>query len=139
MSGPPRIPIAMRMKRNSKQVGSCSVWQGTTAGRGYPNMGRGGHRAGMMYAHRAAWELTNGPIPEGMEIHHKCENKKCINPKHMELVTPAEHYARHRKPYCSAGHRFTPDNTFYRADNGARGCIECRRLYMQRYYLKRKP
>lgn len=41
------------------------------------------------YAHRVAWELTNGPIPEGLLIRHKCRGK-CVNPRHLELGTHAE-------------------------------------------------
>ena len=43
---------------------------------------------GKMYtAHRLAWELTNGPIPEGMLILHKCDNRKCCNIEHLYCGT----------------------------------------------------
>ena len=41
-------------------------------------------------AHRLAWILTNGPIPEGMQIRHKCDIRNCCNPAHLELGTHAD-------------------------------------------------
>jgi len=41
--------------------------------------------------HRITYELINGPIPEGKELHHTCFNKWCCNPDHLQAVTHAEH------------------------------------------------
>ena len=40
------------------------------------------------YAHRLAWELTNGQIPAGAYVDHMCYTPHCINPAHLRLVTP---------------------------------------------------
>lgn len=40
-------------------------------------------------AHRVAWELTHGPIPDGMVVRHRCQGK-CVNPNHLELGTRSE-------------------------------------------------
>ena len=42
-------------------------------------------------AHIIAWEHTNGEIPEGMEVNHKCSNRACFNPDHLELMDGSEH------------------------------------------------
>lgn len=47
-------------------------------------------------AHRFAYETLVGRIQEGMHIHHMCQHPGCVNPAHLEQVTPAEHSARHR-------------------------------------------
>lgn len=41
-------------------------------------------------AHRVAWNFTNGPIPEGMDIDHRCANRKCVRPDHLRVVTRSQ-------------------------------------------------
>lgn len=51
--------------------------------------------AGVRYvAHRYAYVLLVGPIPDGHELDHLCENQRCVNPAHVEPVTPDEHGRR---------------------------------------------
>lgn len=137
--GPKRIPVAIRLERNSIALANgCRVWTGNCLPRGYPVMGRGGHGNGNMYAHRAAYELKHGPIPPHTDVHHTCENKHCINPAHMVLVARDQHKKLyHNLPHCPRGHEFTADNTYFRSDNGARTCKQCRADYMRKYYLTR--
>jgi hypothetical protein len=56
-----------------------------------------------------AWEIANGPIPDGMTVDHLCRNRLCQNPGHLEIVTRAENTRREmdsrpRNTHCSRGH-----------------------------------
>lgn len=52
---------------------------------GYVRIWIGGRRRVLSHVH--AWELVNGPKPADMELDHRCRNRWCRNPKHLELVT----------------------------------------------------
>ena len=49
------------------------------------------------FAHRWFYEVMVGPIPEGLCIDHVCENKRCVNPEHLEPVTNRENLRRWRE------------------------------------------
>ena len=69
--------------------GECRIWTGHIDDGGYGRVSdrpRGSNRP----AHVVSWELTNGPIPEGMVIDHRCWNRACINPDHLRLATRTE-------------------------------------------------
>lgn len=79
-----------------RKTDSCWEW---TAARGWnngvPNSGYGQynvHRKGV-YAHRYAWEITNGPIPEKTLVLHKCDNPICVRPDHLFLGTHNDNMA----------------------------------------------
>jgi hypothetical protein len=73
---------------------SCWLW---TAAAGYGGYGTFQFDGKNGTAHRFAYVLFNGPIPKGMHVHHKCGNKLCVNPAHLELLTASEHQAGHWK------------------------------------------
>lgn len=58
---------------------ACWPWLGTRRN-GYGRVRRAGR---VCAAHRVAWALTNGPIPEGRDICHTCDNPPCCNPAHL--------------------------------------------------------
>lgn len=80
-------------------------------------------------AHRVYYERLVGPIAPGCHLHHLCEVPACVNPAHMEVVTPVEHALRHasEKTHCVHGHAFDEANTYIRRDTGARYCRACGR------------
>lgn len=71
--------------------GECWLWTGSTNGRGYGHV-----RVNMCltYAHRLSYEMSVGPIPEGLQIDHLCGNTLCVNPEHLEVVTAVENQLR---------------------------------------------
>lgn len=79
----------------------CWWWLGAHQALGY---GSFWHTGEMHSAHRTAYELVVGPIPEGLELDHRCRFPRCVNPDHLEPVTHAENLRRSRKLVCSRGH-----------------------------------
>ena len=74
-----------RVARSNSE--SCWEWQGGKTPDGY---GKAGHKHRNYLAHRLAWELTFGPIPEGLQVLHRCDNPPCCNPAHLFLGTHAD-------------------------------------------------
>lgn len=68
---------------------NCWLWSGATNRDGY---GRRGTGYGDNLAHRHAWKLTNGPIPPGLCVLHKCDNPLCCNPSHLFLGTHQDNH-----------------------------------------------
>ena len=74
--------------------GGCWLWLGLKNESGYGRIEVGGRN---LKAHRRAYELTVGPIPDGLTIDHLCRTKACVNPRHLEPVTLRENLARAHK------------------------------------------
>ena len=93
-----------------------------------------------MYAHRASHEESIGPIPEGFEVDHLCKNRACIEPAHLEAVSPRENNLRSdsfagirsRQVACIHGHPFDAENTYVAPDSGTRKCRTCRTATRER-------
>ena len=96
-------------------------------------------------AHQAAWLDADKEIPSGYQLHHVCRNKLCINVKHLQLVTAAEHTRLHSrdprnhrsgntdKTHCIHDHEFTLANTYI----NSLGHRKCRRCAANREHKRR--
>lgn len=110
---------------------SCWLWTAFCDKHGYAKFSVGGRTR---RAHRFAFERFVGPIPEGYEIDHLCRNRSCVNPAHMEAVTPRVNGYRsfspmgvnHRKTHCPYGHPYDAANTYLTPREGSRQCRECK-------------
>lgn len=78
------------MKVDKRGPDECWPWTGRKDKSGYGRFDRKGPR---VYAHRIAWTLANGPVPEGKDILHQCDNRWCCNPAHYFLGTQEDNNA----------------------------------------------
>lgn len=117
----------------------CWLWSGSRQKNGYAVIQRGGSENKLLRAHRALYEITKGPIAEGLDLDHLCRVRHCVNPDHLEPVTRAENVARGarrtgyaaERTHCKHGHPWTPESTYW-MPSGARKCRICKRSQSQK-------
>ena len=79
----------------SEQFDECWIWTGPKNGSGY---GIFSYRGRNQSAHRVAYRLLVGEIPDGLQLDHLCRKRSCINPAHLEPVTRLENVRRGKRP-----------------------------------------
>ncbi len=102
-----------------------------------------GNRRTSVY--RVVYEHLVGPVPAELHLDHLCREPACINPAHLEPVTPRENALRgvhpnvllHNSGRCRRGHEMTEDNTRIRP-RGTRVCRTCERDWKRERYWKQK-
>ena len=148
-----RVPIVPRPNKlpylveslNKASPESCMEWPFYRMKGGYGRLWLGGK---LYLVHVTAFEEWYGPVPDGLEIDHLCQNPPCYNPFHLEAVTRSENVLRGRLPEvnrarfaliteCPQGHPYGGDND-YRNPKGSRICKPCRREGMARSYKRKQ-
>lgn len=84
--------------------------------------------------HRSIYTRVVGPVPQGKQLDHLCNNTRCVNPWHLSPSTHRDNTLRGtaptavnaRKTHCPKGHEYTPQNTIVHKDKGWRSCRTCR-------------
>lgn len=134
---------------------ACWPWH-TAAKNGYGSIYVNGRTKSNVLAHRFAYELLVGPIPDGLVIDHtchkpdecnlgnECPHRRCCNPRHLEPVSTAENNHRGntwsgrnlRKTQCPQGHPYDEENT--RRLGSYRVCRECARTRTLAHYHQTK-
>ena len=158
-----KVPVAERFwpKVDVRGPDECWPWLAYLDKEGHGRftvMGDDG-RGHPIGAHRMAYQLAVGQIPEGMHIDHtchtndagcreakNCQHRRCCNPRHLEPVTPDENRWRGRwaptenakRTHCQRGHEFTDENTYFPA-RGGRQCRECMRMRDRRRRSTKVP
>ena len=116
------------VKVDRREANECWPWKAClTDGYGYFKLN--GHKK----AHRIAYELLVGPIPDGLTLDHLCRNRQCVNPSHLEPVTVKENLRRgfspsamnKRKAHCLNGHPLSGSNLYLH--KRGRACRTCQR------------
>jgi len=100
-------------------------------------------------AHAVSWELSVGPIPDGLIMDHLCRRHVCVNPSHLEPVTDGENFHRGmhlnaiaiRTGVCRWGHEQTPENTVVFPSHPEGMCLPCieRRNRARFHFVEVKP
>lgn len=126
-----------------KMGDDCWEWQGYVNAKGY---GRFSPRPGVtVQAHRFAYQLDHGEIPDSLQLDHLCRNRRCVRPIHLEPVTNRTNVLRGEgfaavnaeKAVCVNGHPFTDANTVLDR-RGWRRCLICKKASSREHFRRKR-
>lgn len=130
--------LAERFWAKVHKTDGCWEWLASGTPNGYGTIGRGRRSDGKVVASRLSWEMHFGPIPDGLQVCHHCDNRRCVRPDHLFVGTHADnaadrdrkgrHWANSRIPptHCKRGHLLDEVNTRSRPGAGGRLRRSCR-------------
>jgi hypothetical protein len=131
--------LALVRERSTVTPDGCWLWQMSMRRDGSGQVTIGGRQ---LAAHRFAYQLAHGAIPDGLHLHHKCGTYRCVNPDHLMPLEQAAHNALHlTKTHCKHGHALTPANLYVRQSGrraGKRYCRACHLAACRRRYQSRQ-
>lgn len=132
----PRTPLMLspeeRVWLQVDKTPTCWLWTGATPGGRYGVVHVNGRR---LVVHRFIYEFLRGPVDPTLHLDHLCRVVTCVNPDHLEVVTPRENTLRGigptainaRKTHCKRGHELAGDNLGLKPP-GHRYCRTCKKM-----------
>lgn len=84
-----------------------------------------------VHAYRWIYEWIHGPVAPGLVVDHICNNRRCVNPDHLQAISYSENYRRAipLRTHCPNGHELTPENT-YTSGMHKQKCYQCARNWI---------
>lgn len=141
------MTLAEKWEMHGRSAGNgCWEWRGPRSARGYGSLNTAD---GRLYAHRVAYELHNGPIPDGLVVRHKCDNPPCVNPNHLEIGTQLDNIqdsverGRNRNlrmgSLCTSGRHLIEslDDLYVSPSSGRKRCRHCQAEWRARRAQKK--
>jgi hypothetical protein len=146
------VEIMVIELRSGMSETPCLIYEGTLQSKGYGfRRGRIAQELGTTLVHRQEWIKTNGPIPKGLLVLHRCDNPACYRLDHLFLGTQKDNMAdcaakgRATRPlerytHCKHGHPFDEENTYWvkRGKYWFRNCRACNREAQRRFQRRRR-
>lgn len=138
-----KADVQTRFWKHVDKQEHCWLWTGGVFRGGY---GQFANSDGSKYAHRASYEFLVGDVPEGMQLHHTCYQRNCVNPAHLVPMIPHEHIRIHKplggtgyhKTHCKRGHELAGANVYENPVHHKRQCKTCQRVRYQEKILALK-
>ncbi len=113
-------PQLFWIRANRRANDLCWEWSGQRTGKGYGRLRYGANERRYVKAHRVAWELTYGAVPQGKMVLHRCDNRACCNPFHLFLGDAEANHddmvRKRRAPWQKEGRTFVITEITLRPD-----------------------